>query len=110
IQYEQQYQGLVGFEGAYALARDDSPVSVIVFFDDDVAAVQVLQAQMEGYVLTERAADQIVEDSHVLFRQELYTLFGLPSEDHRAFAAGVVEAPFQIRWEYRYALLWKRSL
>ena len=89
-------QGLVGFEGQYALAGDSSPVNVIVVFRSNPAGVQIAEAQMAGEILTASMAERNVESDHVLFRNELNALF-------RGTARDAV-APFTINHEYRVAL------
>jgi len=92
-----QERGLIGFEGDYALSSDDSPVSVIVTFESQPAAVQIHDAQIEGRSLSESAAERAVEDDHSLFRQELSALF--------SNVEGARTAPtYEILWEYRFAL------
>lgn len=91
-----QPQKLIGFEGEYALQDDDSPVSVIVLFNNEPAAVQEHLAQIQGRPMARGVADHLVEADHYLFRQELSSLFGpVP------FGA---EPPFEIVWEFRIAL------
>ena len=69
-------EGLVGFEGDYALPDDDSQVSVFVFFGSNPAATQVFEAAMEGFYLPLEEAQEVVEDEHDIFRRELDALFG----------------------------------
>jgi len=97
IELERLNRGLVGFEGDYALADDDSLVSVIVLFESSPAAVQILEAGLEGVNLSELAAEQVVEDEHALFRRELTTLF---NSQQRLRETQV----YTIGWEYRVAL------
>ena len=89
--------GLVGFEGKYELV-DDNLVSVIVLFYHQPAAVQVLEAQTEGYLLEKNMAEQRVEDSHTLFRQEISNLF------HTEVISTRETPPYEILWEYRIGL------
>ncbi|MCL1990364.1 MAG: S8 family serine peptidase [Defluviitaleaceae bacterium] len=90
---ERLNRGLIGFEDAYALSDDDDLVSVIVMFEHSPSEVQVLVAEREGVQLSRAAAEEIVEDDHALFRQELSTLF----ESQQA-------QTYTIEWEYRVAL------
>jgi len=91
---ENEQIGLIGFDGDYELSDDNTPVSVIVLFNSDPAAIQVLDAQERGGRLSAVSAEGIVEREHDLFRTELNHLFGSQSANQ----------PFEIRWEYRQAL------
>ncbi|MCL2287078.1 MAG: S8 family serine peptidase [Firmicutes bacterium] len=88
--------GLVGFEGNYALPADSSDVSVIVMFENQTAAVQVIEAQLEGYHLPVAMAEQRVNDDHANFRQQLDSLF------HNPLARTMAQS-YSIEWEYRVA-------
>jgi|GEM_PF-4533946 len=87
------HSGLIGFDGEYALADDERPVSVIVLFEHSPAGVQVAASQMMGRsALSLNIAEQIVANEHELFRQELSRLFssrslaaGRTYEIHRVF-------------------------
>ncbi|MCL2606208.1 MAG: S8 family serine peptidase, partial [Coriobacteriia bacterium] len=101
----QDYQGLVGFTGEYALSDDDSPVRVIVLFETGPAAVQIYEAEAEGLTLSEGAAERAVEDEHTLFEQELAQLFSdtsFEAESNRSSES--TSEPYEILWEYRIAL------
>ena len=87
----QAESGLVGFYGEYALAGDNSPVSVIVLFENAPAAVQVHESE---FFLPFAAAEQNIENDHELFRAELSALFGMRR----------TAAPYEITQEYRYTL------
>ncbi|MCL2577069.1 MAG: S8 family serine peptidase [Defluviitaleaceae bacterium] len=89
--------GLIGFTGEYALANDDSPVSVIVLFKNSPAAVQIREAEAEGIFLPSATAARNAEDDHSLFRAELSELFGV---------AGMARTttPYSIDWDYRNVL------
>jgi len=76
LRLERGNRGVIGFEGAYALTDDHTPTRVIVVFEHSPAAVQVVEAREDGYVLPRALAEQIVEDDHAVFRQELAALFG----------------------------------
>ena len=86
-------QGLVGFEGNYALPDDRSPVSVIVVFETAPVQVQLVEAEEEGLSLSYSEAVNNVEAAHDLFASELMALFG------RARSAS-----FEIAQEYRNAM------
>ena len=86
-------EGLVGFEGDYELPDDDSPVSVMVQFRDETAAVQIAMAEVRGRYLSEKTARRIVEDDHALFQKEIAAL----SQKHGGF-------DYKIVWEYTVAL------
>jgi len=88
--------GLVGFEGDYALPMDGSPVNVIVMFENQTAAVQVIEAQIEGKHLSLTMAEQSVDNDHQRFREQLDNLFNVP------LARGVAQS-YSIEWEYRTA-------
>lgn len=95
LQEFNQFTGLVGFEGDYALPNDGSLVNVIVYFQSEPAAVQIIEAAIEGYHLPITQAEQIVEDEHAAFRREIAGLFG-----QRGRSAG----EFTINIEYRHVL------
>ncbi|MCL2397529.1 MAG: S8 family serine peptidase, partial [Defluviitaleaceae bacterium] len=96
-QYNSQHRGLIGFKGEYALDNDDTLVSVIVLFENNPAAIQLIEAQASGRsLLSESMAENIVEADHVMFRQELDILFGSSGRD--------ADRPFKITREYRKAL------
>ena len=88
-------QGLIGFEGDYALPDDHSPVSVIVVFETAPAQVQVIEARAEGVALTHNQAVSNVESAHAHFLEELNSLFrgGLARS-----------ASYEIQQEYRNAM------
>ena len=67
--------GLEGFEGDYALPNDDTPVDVIIFFQNETAAIQVLEAAVEGEYLSVAEAEEIVEEDYATFKEELSQLF-----------------------------------
>jgi len=92
---ERQSRGLIGFYGDYALPDGNAPVNVIVMFENSPAAVQVLEAQVDGYSLTLDEAEAIVEAEHELFSEEVEELLGNPLAR---------TATYTIRREYRYAL------
>ncbi|MCL2379839.1 MAG: hypothetical protein FWC81_03545, partial [Coriobacteriia bacterium] len=101
----QDYQGLVGFTGEYALSDDDSLASVIVLFETEPAAVQIYEAEVEGRSLLESTAERAVEDEHTLFEQELTQLFSdssLEVESNRSSESA--SEPYEILWKYRIAL------
>ncbi|MCL2225832.1 MAG: S8 family serine peptidase, partial [Defluviitaleaceae bacterium] len=85
-----QDSGLIGFEGEYALADDDTPVSVIVLFEHGPVAVQLYEAGVEGRVMPFGLAERLAADDHVLFRAEISALFGVGGYGARARTA----APF----------------
>jgi len=97
IRVTRQQRGLLGFEGAYELPADKSPVSVIVLFENHTAAIQLLEAELEGYSLSEFEAVAAVEAEHDLFEAELLELFEV-----NPFARGPL--PFTVDFEYRIAL------
>jgi len=88
--------GLIGFEGAYVLPNDNSMVNVIVYFEEETAAIQVIEASMEGASLSMLEAEAIVEDSHASFKRELAQLFDGP----RGRAAGT----YQFNQIFRFVL------
>ena len=90
--------GLVGFEDEFALPDDDSQVAVIIFFANNPASTQVIEAALEGYILPLAAAQQIVEDDHYIFRRELANMFAAAPR-----ARGGADA-YHITTEYRHAL------
>ncbi|MCL2236398.1 MAG: S8 family serine peptidase, partial [Defluviitaleaceae bacterium] len=75
IQEHNALGGLVGFEGDYALPNDGTMVNVIVYFERETAAVQVLTAALYGDFLATEEAEQNVEDDHARFRSEVSQLF-----------------------------------
>ena len=93
---ESEHVGLVGFEDEYALPNDDTLVSVLALFNSEPAAVQVLEAYEDGYDLSEVVAEEIVENEHEMFLQELENLFNLP--------VGGADLPFEILHVYQVAL------
>jgi uncharacterized repeat protein (TIGR02543 family) len=103
IQADQQTHGLIGFEDEYELKSDSSPVSVIVLFEHEPAAVQIAEALDDGFMLPESTAEKIVEDDHALFRRELNALFGGELQG-RTFAPFSASPSYEIQWEYRIAL------
>ncbi|MCL2559014.1 MAG: S8 family serine peptidase [Turicibacter sp.] len=88
-------QGLIGFNGDYALPDDDSPVSVIVVFETPPAQVQLAEAMDEGLALSYNEAVNNVETAHDLFTDELDDLFG---------GARARTTAYTIQEEYRYAI------
>ena len=96
VQEESRNYGLIGFEGEYALPTDGSQVNVVVLFENQTAAVQVIEAQLEGQFLPFAAAEQRVDNDHARFRQQLDGLF------HSPLARGITQS-YSIEWEYRVA-------
>jgi len=94
-EFNDNFVGLVGFEGEFALPDDDTQVPVIVFFESNPASTQVIEAAMEGDFLSLSEAQQIVEDEHDIFRRELSSLFG-------SARARAVAADYHISIEYRH--------
>jgi subtilisin family serine protease len=92
------HRGLTGFDGEYALAGDDNLVRVIVLFMSNPASVQVIEAQIDGFALEENVAEQIAEDDHILFREELTALFDAQGRGRAAIHT------YEIIREYRRAL------
>jgi len=93
---ERQNRNLTGFTGEHTLDSDGTPVRVIVLFESDPAAVQVLEAQQEGSVLSESTAERNAGMDHSLFNTELTELFGEQ--------AGSRSLPYEINWEYNIAV------
>ena len=92
--------GLVGFEGAYELADDASPVSVIVVFNSSPAEVQLIEAQVFGDeygAATLAEAEANVEADHESFSEDLGELLDGPLSRF-GFSS------YEIEWEYRRAL------
>ena len=92
--------GLIGFEGEYTLPGDDSQVSVFVFFDNNPAPTQVIEAAIEGFHLPLEEALEIVEDDHATFQRELANLFNDGSPLARFSNA---ESEYHISMEYRHS-------
>ncbi|GHV04819.1 hypothetical protein FACS1894217_00680 [Clostridia bacterium] len=63
--------GLIGFNGDYALKDGDTPTKVIVLFGNDPAATQVLSAKLSGKSLSLSKAIQNVKADHANFKKEL---------------------------------------
>jgi alpha-tubulin suppressor-like RCC1 family protein/subtilisin family serine protease len=93
----QAHQKLIGFVGEYALADDDSLIDVIILLRHNPVAVQLYEAETDGIVLAESCAKELVEGDHLLFMQELASLFSGPG-----IARGAT--PYELLWEYRVAL------
>lgn len=93
------YEGMVGFEGENRLPDDDTPVSVIVLFQNLPAQTAVVQAAAEGVRLNAANAKADALADHQLFKQELDTLFGT-----NASARSRTAAPYEITREYHAAL------
>ena len=100
LQYERSHHGVLGFEGEFALADDNTPTNVIIMFYDSPAGVQVVEAQAMGYSLSLNQAQMAVESSHSLFRQELSQLFGSGG----VVARGLPGGSYNIYAEFRLAL------
>ena len=71
---ERLNRGLVGFVDDYALSDDETPVRVIVQFENSPAGVQVFEANLYGINLTYEDAQLIVDEEHELFFEELEVL------------------------------------
>jgi len=93
--------GLMGFYGPYALADDDSPVTVIVMFAENPAGIQVLEADIAGDPLSFSQAEHNVEQNHDLFRQELSELFGTGGAQAFGFSQS---GQYEIHHELRLAM------
>ena len=70
---ELEEEGMVGFEGRFALPEDeDEIVSVFALFDSAPAAIQILDAERrDGRSLDAEAAREVVESEHEAFWDEL---------------------------------------
>jgi len=68
-------QGLIGFNGEYALTDDSGQVGVIVLFENSPAAVQVILAEADGISLSMNQAEALVENEHDSFMRDLNALF-----------------------------------
>ncbi|MCL1991298.1 MAG: S8 family serine peptidase [Defluviitaleaceae bacterium] len=88
------HQGLVGFEGDYALSDDADPIGVIVVFETAPAHVQVAEAMDEGAYLSMAAAVAYVEEAHVAFADELTDLF----------ESVLTAEAYTVKQAYRYAI------
>lgn len=87
-------EGLVGFEGDYALSGGSGRVSVIVLFEHHPAATQQMEeAVVRRSFLPLSEAELLVEQDHAMFRQELARLF--PAR---------MAAPYEVTAEYKTAL------
>ncbi|MCL1786545.1 MAG: S8 family serine peptidase, partial [Defluviitaleaceae bacterium] len=90
-------RGLVGFTDGYALPDDATPVDVIVVFDTLPAGVLEMEARARGDFMPFGAAENITEEYHALFRQELGALFSIGE-------LAPFGAAYHISWEYRQAI------
>ena len=70
---EREEEGMIGFEGRFALPEDDDEiVSVFALFDSAPAAIQVIEAErFEGRSLDVEDAREVVESEHEAFWDEL---------------------------------------
>jgi len=95
---ERENEGLVGFEGEFALPEDAGEiVSVFVMFDSSPAAIQVIEAEQRGDRSLDVAdAREVVEAEHEAFWDELEASdipFGAYLEYTLAINAVQIEVP-----------------
>ena len=95
---ERENEGMVGFEGRFALPEDeDELVSVFVMFESAPAAIQVIEAErLEGRSLDREEAEAIVEAEHDAFWDEFLAAdipYGGVLEYRLALNAVQIEVP-----------------